>query len=87
MSTYKFLQDHVVGGEFYPAGSTASTADVGGSLPVNWIPTGNVDPQDASAVTAFWNAGPQLPGLVRPQWSNQIVGLPLVYWQAVGADA
>jgi hypothetical protein len=47
---------------------------------VNWKPTGNVDSLDNAAIQDFWNAGPQ----VRPQWSNQIVQLPLVYWTSVG---
>jgi hypothetical protein len=62
------------------AGDTASTADVGGTLPIGWVPNGNVDPQDNAAITAFWNAGPQLAGLVRAQWSTQAVNTPAIYW-------
>jgi hypothetical protein len=62
MSQYRFLSDHYIGGAIYPAGTTASTADViGGSLPVGWVPSGAVDPLDAPALAAFFNAGPQQP--------------------------
>ena len=60
MASYRFLQDHNVGGVTYLAGTTASTADVGGSLPAGWMPSGQVDPLDSAAVQAFWNAGVQL---------------------------
>ena len=81
MSAYRFLQDCYVGTQLYLAGSTASTADVSGSLPTGWVPNGAVDPQDNAAITAIWNAGPQLCGLVRPQWSTQAVNTPAIYWQ------
>jgi hypothetical protein len=58
MSKYRFLQDHHIGGLYYSAGSTASTADVGGLLPTAWVPTPNVDPLDTPAVNAFYAAGP-----------------------------
>jgi hypothetical protein len=73
MSSYRFLQDHSVGGIYYQAGTIASTVDVGGTLPVNWPPTGACDPLDAPAVAAFYQMGPQLGALIRQQW----VGLPV----------
>src|SRR4029077_10596844 len=78
MSTYVLLQDHWIGTNFLPAGSTQSTADVGGLLPVGWVPTPNVDPIDAAAVTAFYKAGPQFPGLTQVK--------PATYWALGLAD-
>jgi hypothetical protein len=80
MSTYRFLQDHYVNGVAYLAGTTAATYDVGGTLPVGWVPTGQVDPLDTAAVNAFWAAGPQLTGSIRTQWSNLAVAPPLTRW-------
>ncbi len=86
MSQYRFLQDHYVNGVTYPAGTVASTADVGGTLPVGWVPTGQVDPQDTPAIAAFFAAGVQLLGLVRSQWSTQAVLPPIVRWAVVNAS-
>jgi hypothetical protein len=58
MALYRFLSAHSIGGQYYEAGDRASTADVGGSLPANFIPSGNMEPLDAAAVNAFWAAGP-----------------------------
>ena len=58
-------------------GTTASTADVGGTLPVDWPPTGAVDPLDATAVTAFYARGPQMGAMVRQQWTG-IAVMPAV---------
>jgi hypothetical protein len=82
MSSYRFLEDCYVD-RFYQAGTIASTADVGGTLPTGWIPNNNVDPLDGPAVTAFYNAGPQQCGLVRDQFNQTIVQLPTTYWQQV----
>jgi hypothetical protein len=80
MSQYRFLQDHSVGGVYYQAGTSASTADVGGSLPVNWQPTGASEPLDAPAVAAFYAMGPQLGALIRQQWVGLPVAKPVTYW-------
>jgi hypothetical protein len=76
MSTYYLLADHSIGPYVFPARSTQSTADVpGGLLPVAWVPSNNVDPQDAPALAAFYANGPCMcsPRLtVRP---------PKTYWQ------
>ena len=80
MSSYRFLQNHYVDGVTYLAGTTASTADVGGPLPEGWAPSGQVDPLDSAAVQAFWNAGVQLLGLVRQQWTGISVPKPTTYW-------
>ena len=81
MSKYRFFQDAWVGTNNYTAGDIASTADVGGTLPTNWVPCVAVDPLDASAINAFWQAGVQLPGLVRQQWNGIPVAPPLIYWK------
>jgi hypothetical protein len=79
MSAYRFLQDAYIG-RFFPAGSTASTADVpGGLLPVAWIPGPFVDPLDANAVNDFYNAGPMRPAR---QWSGGFGPKPVTYWLA-----
>ena len=70
MAQYRFLEDAFVGQIFYQAGTTASTADVGGTLPTGWIPNNNVDPLDSPATVAFYNAGPQQCGLVRDQFNG-----------------
>jgi hypothetical protein len=81
MSTYRFLQDHYdANGRYYQAGTTASTQDVGGSLPTGWVPTGQVDPLDTAAVNAFWAAGPMLCGAIKTQWSNLAVAAPVTRW-------
>jgi hypothetical protein len=69
MSSYYLLADHSIGGLYFPAGSTQSTADVGGLLPTGWQPSNNCDPLDAGALAAFYAAGPCLPSprlFVRP---------------------
>jgi hypothetical protein len=80
MSSYRFLQDHSVGGAYYQAGTIASTADVGGTLPVNFQPTGACEPLDAPAVAAFYAMGPQLRALIRQQWVGLPVAKPFTYW-------
>jgi hypothetical protein len=82
MSQYRFLQDASVGQFYYPAGTIASTADVGGTLPTNWLPNGDVDPLDTAAVTAFYNRGPQVAGLIRTQFVPLPVVPPTTYWLA-----
>lgn len=99
MSTYRFLSDHFIGGVYYQAGTTAS--DVGGTIPpptpsglpsppyppdpTEWIPSGNVEPMDAAATTAFWNAGVQLPGKIQQQWTGIGVPPPATKWVSAGA--
>lgn len=80
MALYRFLQDHFVNGVTYLTGTTASTADVGGTLPAGWVPSGQVDPLDNAAVQAFWNAGVQLLGLTRQQWTGVPVARPVTFW-------
>lgn len=78
MSTYLLLEDHWIGNNYLPAGSTQTTADIGGLLPTGWVPTPNVDPLDAAAVAAFYAAGPVLPGPTQLR--------PTTRWTRVPAD-
>ena len=78
MASYRFLQDAYVNGFYITAGDVASTADVGGTLPINFLPPAACDPLDASAVAAFFAAGVQLLTLVRTA--------PATYWAPVAND-
>jgi hypothetical protein len=82
MASYRFLEDAFIGQDYYQAGSVASTADVGGTLPIGWIPNPNVDPQDAAGTLAFYNAGPRPLGLVRTQSLMLPVLPPTTYWKS-----
>ncbi len=81
MSTYRFLAPHSVGQFYYEAGSTASTADTGGTLPTGWVPSNMVDPLDAAAVNALWSAGPQQLGSIHNYFSTQYVAPPVTWWR------
>jgi hypothetical protein len=85
MASYRWLQDGVgPSGHYFNAGDIVSTSDVGGLLPANWVPPGAVEPLDASAVAAFYAAGPQImPLLVRQQWSGIPVSPPATYWRQI----
>jgi hypothetical protein len=85
MSVYRFTQDAFVNNQIYLAGTTASTSDVGGSLPANWIPGSCVDPIDTPAILAVWNAGPRQTPLARQQWSTIGVAPAAIYWAPFGA--
>jgi hypothetical protein len=89
MSTYRMLSDHSIRGQYYPAGTTASTADViGGSLPLNRVPSGSVDPLDAPALAAFFAAGPQQPlNPVRTQFTGVNVVPAITAWAPVVGTA
>jgi hypothetical protein len=82
MARYRWLQDGYVNGAYFSAGDVASTADVGGSLPANFVPSAALDPLDASAVAALYAARPQImPMLVRQQWNGVPVSPPVTYWR------
>ena len=72
MARYRFLAD----APDIPAGTVVEMAD-------DWVPHGNCEPLDAAAIQAYWDAGPQPCGLVRAQWSHQVVAPPSVYWRCV----
>src|SRR5262249_22241145 len=74
MAQYRFLQDAYIAGQYFSAGDVATLSN-------NFIPPAAVDPLDSAAITAFWNAGPQITPLVRQQWSTQSVAPPAIYWQ------
>jgi hypothetical protein len=85
MARYRCLQDVVgPGGQYFNAGDTISTVDVGGTLPVNWTPAAACEPLDAAAVNAYYAAGPQvMPILIRQHWSGVFVASPVTYWKQV----
>jgi hypothetical protein len=81
MARYRFLQDCVDrNGIYYQAGTIASTADVGGTLPTNFIPPPAVEPLDQAAANAFFAAGVKLFSLIRPQWTGIPVTPPTCKW-------
>jgi hypothetical protein len=80
MAQYRLLQDCYIGIAYYYAGDTIT-------LPNTFIPPGAVDPLDASALSAFYAAGPQAPPLVRQQWSMIPVSPPVTYWRATSLPA
>jgi hypothetical protein len=77
MSTYRLIQDAYIG-RYFTAGTVVSTQDVGGLLPVGWVPGPFVDPLDPAAVNDFYSAGPMRPGR---QWSAP-GPKPVTYWLA-----
>jgi hypothetical protein len=79
---FRFLSDHWIANRYYFAGETASTADVGGTLPTGWVPSNNVEPLDTPAVAAFYAQGPQQLGLVRGHWTGLPVAQPTTFWQS-----
>ena len=86
MARYRFLQDHHIGGLYFAAGAIAATADVGGLLPADWVPTAGVDPLDNAAVNAFHASGPNPPNLMRQQWTGVNVAPPITYWTGVAIN-
>jgi hypothetical protein len=80
MAAYRLLEDHYIGGRLLPAGSVVSDVGAGAQLPSGWVPTPNCEPLDASALTAFYAAGPILPGPIRQQFTTQPVPRPATHW-------
>jgi hypothetical protein len=78
MARYRFLQDCYVGGAYYAAGDIAQ-------LPDSVIPPPGVDPLDAEAVQAFFNAGPQVLGLQKQRWTFMPIPVPVTYWKPTDA--
>jgi hypothetical protein len=56
VASYLLLVPHYMGGAELSAGTVVTE---GSQIPVGWIPTLAVDPQDAVAIQNYWNAGPQ----------------------------
>lgn len=82
-AVYYLLEDHVISGQYFYAGSVVAE---GIDVPIGWPPTPNVDPLNTSAVQEFYQAGPQLQGLTRTQWQAIPVARPVTYWIAVGGS-
>lgn len=81
MARYRALADISLGSNWpYAQAGTILVDGPGGNIPDGWVPPGCVEPLDASAATAFWQAGVQLPGRVISQWTNQVVPPPLTKW-------
>lgn len=81
MAQYYMLADmYSPLGYYLQAGTIQTTADVGGQLPANWVPGPMVDPQDAAALAAYRAAGPQVRGLIRTQFTNLPVNIPVHNW-------
>jgi len=75
---FRFLQDCLVGGHYFQAGTVAE-------LPTSFVPPAACEPLDAEAARAFFDAGPQPCPLVRQQWSDVLITqYPATYWQRVG---
>ena len=71
----------MVQAECLQAGSVVTDTGHGAQLPNGFVPTSYCDPLDADAVTKFYNAGPQIPRLIRAQWTGVPVGPPVTYWK------
>jgi len=83
-ATYYMLEDQWVDNKFYlPAGTIQSTRDLGGVLPLNWVPNPNVDPVDAGAVAAYTAVGYQARGLTRTQFASLPIRAPNYVWQQI----
>jgi len=83
MATYRALQDIDLGKNWGQVQAGTILTDQGPvpNIPANWSPPAAVDPLDGPAVTAFWNAGVQLLGLVRQQWNGINVAPPVTFWK------
>jgi hypothetical protein len=73
MAQYRFLADCYVNGGYINAGDVVTLSN-------SFVPPAAVDPLDAAGAQAYFNAGPQLVGLIRPQWSTQVVAAPVTRW-------
>jgi len=86
-ATYYMLEDLWVDNQFYlPAGTIQSTQDLGGVLPLNWVPNPNVDPVDAGAVAAYTAVGYRARGLTRAQFASLPVRPPNYDWQMINNE-
>ncbi len=83
-ATYYMLEDQWIDNQFYlPAGTIQSTRDLGGVLPLNWVPNPNVDPVDDGAVAAYTAVGYQPRGLSRQQYTTTPVLPPNYVWKQI----
>jgi hypothetical protein len=80
MATYRALQD-ISAPTYIQAGQIFSDGAPDYSIPVGWVPPACVDPISPDAIQNFWNAGVQLLGLVRQQWTNTgAIAPPQICW-------
>jgi hypothetical protein len=82
LPSYLLLVDHYLTSGYAVAGTTITE---GIDVPIGWIPTLGVDPLNAPAIQAFWNAGPR--ALADSEASREfypVIGRifrrPVVYW-------
>ena len=82
MARWKFLQSAYIDGRLFQPGEIASLRD-------DWKPGPFVEPLDADAARAFFDAGPFVLGLVRQQFSDldrMLTRYPATYWKPVDAE-
>jgi hypothetical protein len=82
-ATYYLLEDLYINEHYLPAGTIQTTQDLGGVLPIGWVPNPNVDPVDANAVAAYTAVGYQSRGLSRQQFTVLPVLPPNYVWQII----
>jgi len=80
------LEDYWTGSQYLQAGTIQTTADLGGALPLNWVPNPNVDPVDAGAVAAYSAVGYRARGLTRTQFASLPVRPPNYDWQMINNE-
>jgi hypothetical protein len=85
-ATYYLLEDLYINEHYLPAGTVQSTQDLGGVLPLNWVPNPNVDPVDTGAIAAYTAVGYQPRGLMRQQYSSIPVLPPNYVWQMINNE-
>lgn len=85
-ATYYMLEDHWINDHYLQAGTYQTTVDLGGVLPLNWVPTPNVDPVDANAIAAYKAVGYTLRGLSRTQFTQLPIRPPNYVWQLVNGQ-
>ena len=92
---YRALQPHWINQHYFNVGEilTEPSIDGPGNIPAGWMPTLAVDPLNAAAVTAFYNAGPRagsyedLAQWANSQWTNvspSTIVRPVTFWKQKG---
>jgi hypothetical protein len=86
-ASYRLLEDHYLATGYYAAESIITE---GAEIPFGWPPSRAVDPQNAQAIQAFWNAGPSRGAPIYSSTPNlyraMAIRVPSVYWTAVPGD-
>jgi hypothetical protein len=88
-ASYLLLVPHYLASGYAPAGTVVTE---GREIPIGWVPTAAVDPLNAEAIQAYFNAGPQSVSSAeysrdyywsqRP-WDELETRQPQVQWKAV----